>query len=201
VIEMSDFNTDLLRKDFVTKLQNQSRKYGLIKKAESKKCWTLGDMVNTEWKAQDYEVEILKNEFIIECANAINSALPFRMVSPQTLRRWCEISERFAAIPDIAELREKLSFDHFMNGRHIAEQPQNFGNIAPADALRKAVRLHWTADEMLEMCSTKPPPTVYDKAMALIISLHEIEFDWLEQDARTKAKYHLTELRKLIEVT
>jgi hypothetical protein len=202
---MLNFNTELLSAEFAGRLQAEARKYGLIAYAKSKKQWLFGDMINAEWKRNpDFSAEITKEEFYIECSRVMNSGMSFPVVgeSGQTLRRWCEVAESFANMPALEEFKEVLSFDHFFQARRMANKPEIYHISTPVLALAEAVIRKWDSAEMVYHFSPKEPVHEYDRAISYLDGLQSLKLENYinDPDKRKQAEYHISELRKLIEV-
>lgn len=161
-------------------------------------------MVNDEWKGNpDYDKEIRKEEFYVECCKEMNSGFDFPVIgdSGQTLRRWCEVEESYAKLPALAEFREVLSFDHFFQARRMANHPEIYHITAPDIALAKAIENKWDAGDMVYHFSPKEPVHEYDKVIGWLDSLQTIKLSTVikDMDQRKQAEYHLSEFRKIVE--
>ena len=192
-------NSHILPDEIVTALRQAGRRLSNIRKAESRKQWQLGRLVNDVWESlpNDIREEVRKEDYYAECSQWINYGLEFPVVgnSGQTLRRWADVEKQFRAFPN----NEYLSFHHFEQARTIGGNP--LSDVTATEALALAIRHGWTADEMR---------AELDKRHELDPSVLEIRKSWplfgrfadiliTLNGSRKQVEYHMREITRLVE--
>lgn len=189
----------ILPPEFVEKLQAQARRYQALQKLTSRREWYFGELVNCAWETlpDDIKAELTHEHYYMECSRVINEACEFPIVTHtgETLRRWCEIAASYQNMPALEEIREVLSFDHFVKARRLVNRQKI---AVPSLALATAIEQEYTADEMVQHFDPPQPPNEYERVTGWLDSLQAARWSWLDRDRQTKVNYHLEEIRKIL---
>jgi len=197
-------HSTFLDEQTIVTIQKEAQKYRLIEKARSKKQFYFGRLANEIWEQikdrDDIRGEIYKDDLYVEMSYWINEGQDFPLVgaSGETLRRWAETAAQFENVPEINEIEEALSFDHFFRARKL----YNAGLVeAPVYPLAIAIKEQLIAEEMTKRF-TDPPEIEPAK---LELRQQYPEWCWIAaykllslNGERELAEYHLREYIRLV---
>lgn len=198
----------VLDPEFVKDLQANAQDYDGFQSESDDSKWVIARRVNEMWeehKNMTYPLTTdpafpTKMDYYAECSRVANIGLKHKRFSDsgETLRRWCEIQESYAAFSQADLLLSELSFDHLVRARKLARDEKV---KSPILALAKAMEAGYTADEMQEHFDPKQPVHPYDKVKGWLAGLlDKNNWKWVKKSENVKQiLFHAAEIKRLSE--